>query len=132
MRFVVVMESSIDHAPAARGSHALLVPMSRLRSSSLRTARAFQFRCIVVDHASRRIPRRLGDLGLPPAELQRHIAWDILVPWRSRGAWCALERSWPKTIRGWSSTATVIPKCVIHSRWWWNRSRSPATSLERR
>jgi predicted N-formylglutamate amidohydrolase len=32
---------------------------------------------IVVDHASRRIPRRLGDLGLPPAELERHIAWDI-------------------------------------------------------
>jgi predicted N-formylglutamate amidohydrolase len=31
----------------------------------------------VVDHASARIPRRLGDLGLPPAELQRHIAWDI-------------------------------------------------------
>jgi predicted N-formylglutamate amidohydrolase len=32
---------------------------------------------IVVDHASRRIPRRLGNLGLPPAELTRHIAWDI-------------------------------------------------------
>ncbi len=32
---------------------------------------------IVVDHASARIPRRLGDLGLPAAELQRHIAWDI-------------------------------------------------------
>jgi predicted N-formylglutamate amidohydrolase len=32
---------------------------------------------IVVDHASLRIPRRLGDLGLPAAELQRHIAWDI-------------------------------------------------------
>jgi predicted N-formylglutamate amidohydrolase len=32
---------------------------------------------IVVDHASRRIPRRLGTLGLPPAELERHIAWDI-------------------------------------------------------
>ena len=32
---------------------------------------------IVVDHASCRIPRRLGDLGLPPAQLQRHIAWDI-------------------------------------------------------
>jgi predicted N-formylglutamate amidohydrolase len=32
---------------------------------------------IVVDHASRRIPTRLGDLGLPAAELQRHIAWDI-------------------------------------------------------
>lgn len=32
---------------------------------------------ILVDHASLRIPRRLGDLGLPVGELQRHIAWDI-------------------------------------------------------
>ena len=32
---------------------------------------------IVVDHAGRRIPRRLRDLGLPESELQRHIAWDI-------------------------------------------------------
>jgi predicted N-formylglutamate amidohydrolase len=32
---------------------------------------------IVVDHASSRIPRRLGNLGLPPSGLQRHIAWDI-------------------------------------------------------
>jgi predicted N-formylglutamate amidohydrolase len=32
---------------------------------------------IVVDHASRRIPRRLNDLGVPESELQRHIAWDI-------------------------------------------------------
>jgi predicted N-formylglutamate amidohydrolase len=32
---------------------------------------------IVVDHASSRIPRRLGNLGLPAGELQRHIAWDI-------------------------------------------------------
>jgi len=30
-----------------------------------------------VDHAGRRIPRRLGGLGLPPQELERHIAWDI-------------------------------------------------------
>jgi predicted N-formylglutamate amidohydrolase len=32
---------------------------------------------IVVDHAGARIPRRLGTLGVPPSELQRHIAWDI-------------------------------------------------------
>jgi predicted N-formylglutamate amidohydrolase len=32
---------------------------------------------IVVDHASARIPRSLRDLGLPAAELKRHIAWDI-------------------------------------------------------
>ena len=31
------------------------------------------------DHAGRAIPRRLGDLGLPPHELGRHIAWDIGV-----------------------------------------------------
>jgi predicted N-formylglutamate amidohydrolase len=32
---------------------------------------------VVADHASNRIPRCLGDLGLPASELQRHIAWDI-------------------------------------------------------
>ncbi len=32
---------------------------------------------IAVDHAGRRIPRRLKNLGLPVAELERHIAWDI-------------------------------------------------------
>jgi predicted N-formylglutamate amidohydrolase len=32
---------------------------------------------ITVDHASRRIPRYLGDLGLLPEDLARHIAWDI-------------------------------------------------------
>ena len=32
---------------------------------------------IVVDHASARIPRQLGTLGVPADELQRHIAWDI-------------------------------------------------------
>jgi len=32
---------------------------------------------ILVDHASRRIPKSLNDLGLPESELCRHIAWDI-------------------------------------------------------
>lgn len=32
---------------------------------------------IAVDHASALLPRKLGTLGLPAAELQRHIAWDI-------------------------------------------------------
>jgi predicted N-formylglutamate amidohydrolase len=32
---------------------------------------------IVCDHAGRRIPRRLGALGLAETELARHIAWDI-------------------------------------------------------
>jgi len=32
---------------------------------------------LTADHAGRAIPRRLGTLGLPPAELDRHIGWDI-------------------------------------------------------
>jgi len=32
---------------------------------------------ILVDHASRRIPKSLRALGLPESELVRHIAWDI-------------------------------------------------------
>ena len=32
---------------------------------------------LTADHAGRRIPRRLADLGLPESELMRHIGWDI-------------------------------------------------------
>ncbi|MGH6928330.1 MAG: N-formylglutamate amidohydrolase, partial [Dongiaceae bacterium] len=32
---------------------------------------------LTCDHASPRIPRRLGDLGLAAPDLARHIAWDI-------------------------------------------------------
>lgn len=32
---------------------------------------------LACEHAGKRIPRRLGDLGLDDHELERHIAWDI-------------------------------------------------------
>lgn len=32
---------------------------------------------LIADHAGRAIPRRLGTLGLPEADLSRHIGWDI-------------------------------------------------------
>jgi predicted N-formylglutamate amidohydrolase len=32
---------------------------------------------LTCDHAGNRLPRRLGDLGVTSADLQRHIAWDI-------------------------------------------------------
>jgi predicted N-formylglutamate amidohydrolase len=32
---------------------------------------------LTCDHYGRLIPRILGDLGLPPDELMRHIAWDV-------------------------------------------------------
>jgi predicted N-formylglutamate amidohydrolase len=32
---------------------------------------------LVCDHASNRVPRALGTLGLPPARFDEHIGWDI-------------------------------------------------------
>ncbi len=32
---------------------------------------------IICDHAGKRLPRVLGNLGLPESELSRHIAWDL-------------------------------------------------------
>lgn len=32
---------------------------------------------VVCEHASNRLPKQLGSLGLTPDDLQRHIAWDI-------------------------------------------------------
>ena len=31
---------------------------------------------VTVEHAGRTVPRALGDLGLPPGEMDRHIGWD--------------------------------------------------------
>jgi predicted N-formylglutamate amidohydrolase len=46
---------------------------------------------IVVDHAGARIPRRLKNLGLPEAELERHIAWDIGALGVARRAAAAID-----------------------------------------
>lgn len=32
---------------------------------------------LICEHASNRLPKGLGDLGLRPLDLERHIAWDI-------------------------------------------------------
>ena len=55
---------------------ALLAPDEPKAVVDYRAAGASPF-LLVCDHAGRRIPRRLGDLGLAEAELARHIAWDI-------------------------------------------------------
>jgi predicted N-formylglutamate amidohydrolase len=39
---------------------------------------------IIADHASNGIPAEFATLGLPTAELQRHIAYDIGVEWMTR------------------------------------------------
>ncbi|MGI9414886.1 MAG: N-formylglutamate amidohydrolase [Hyphomicrobiales bacterium] len=32
---------------------------------------------LVCEHAGRAVPERLGDLGVAPADMDRHIAWDV-------------------------------------------------------
>lgn len=39
---------------------------------------------LLADHAGNRIPAELGDLGLPPRERERHIAYDIGIAWFAR------------------------------------------------
>lgn len=78
LKCVVAMPKSIDHCPAGPGAagYKLLAADEPPPFIELGRRGRSNF-VIVVDHASRRIPRRLGDLGLSPSELQRHIAWDI-------------------------------------------------------
>lgn len=40
---------------------------------------------VACDHAGRHVPRRLGRLGLPEGEFDRHIAWDIGAAGIARG-----------------------------------------------
>jgi predicted N-formylglutamate amidohydrolase len=63
---------------SVNGSTALLAPDERRVSIALNAGVDSPF-LLLGDHAGRDIPRALGDLGLPPAELDRHIAWDIGV-----------------------------------------------------
>lgn len=39
---------------------------------------------LVADHAGRGLPEEYGSLGLPAAELERHIAYDIGIAWLAR------------------------------------------------
>lgn len=65
-----------DRAAATVLSDSLLTPDEPAPFLEVGRSRRSAF-VIAVDHASRRIPKRLGSLGLAPAELERHIAWDI-------------------------------------------------------
>jgi predicted N-formylglutamate amidohydrolase len=80
VRSVVAMPKSTDHLPSGAGTDATGDRLLAADEPPPVIEIGLQGRSnfvIVVDHASRRIPRRLNDLGLPASELQRHIAWDI-------------------------------------------------------
>jgi predicted N-formylglutamate amidohydrolase len=55
---------------------------------------------LVCEHASNHIPADYADLGLPAAELQRHIAWDIGAEGLTRRLSALLDA--PAFIAGWS------------------------------
>ena len=63
---------------------------------------------LLCEHASNLLPKALGGLGLPPSELQRHIAWDLGAEQLAR----RLSRHCPALRRGiapttnWGSTRT--------------------------
>lgn len=55
---------------------------------------------LVCDHASNRIPRRLGTLGVDPGDRQRHVAWDIGAAAVARGLSAMLDA--PLALAGYS------------------------------
>ena len=55
---------------------------------------------LVADHAKRALPSEYGDLGLPPAEFERHIAYDIGVEMVTRAL--AIELDAPAVMAGFS------------------------------
>jgi predicted N-formylglutamate amidohydrolase len=59
-------------------SRPLLAPDERSVALALNAGAASPF-LLLGDHAGREIPQSLAGLGLPKAELDRHIAWDIGV-----------------------------------------------------
>jgi predicted N-formylglutamate amidohydrolase len=69
-------KSAVVMPPSTDPAEPLLAPDEPPAYMDLITAGDSNF-LIVVDHASARIPRALGNLGLPASELRRHIAWDI-------------------------------------------------------
>ena len=63
---------------SVNGSITLLASDERTVTLVLNSGAASPF-LLLGDHAGREIPASLADLGLPDAELSRHIAWDIGV-----------------------------------------------------
>ena len=58
---------------------------------------------LLADHAGQRVPQALQDLGLPQAELDRHIGWDIGIAGTTRAlakrldAW-AIEQTYSRLL----------------------------------
>src|ERR1700684_2379573 len=78
MKSAVAMPKSTDHAAMNPGSAGFKLLAADEPPPFIEVGRQGRSNFVItVDHASLRIPRRLRDLGVPPPQLPRHIAWDI-------------------------------------------------------
>lgn len=73
---------------------------------------------LLADHAGQRVPRSLGTLGLPQAQLDRHIGWDIGIAGTTRAlaqrmdAW-AIEQTYSRLLIDCNrplASPTLIPE----------------------
>ena len=66
-----------DASPRAAASRAQLLAADEPAAFELVNAEGKAPFLLICDHASRRVPRALGSLGLEQWQLLRHIGWDI-------------------------------------------------------
>lgn len=78
---------------------------------------------LLADHAGQQIPQALADLGLPQAELDRHIGWDIGIAGTTRAlaelldAW-AIEQTYSRLLIDCNrplASPTLIPQVSDHT-----------------
>jgi predicted N-formylglutamate amidohydrolase len=94
---------------------------------------------IVCDHAGRRVPQRLGDLGIAAAEFDRHIAWDIGAAGLSRLMGdrldaCVIAQTYSRLVIDCNrapGAADSIPEHVDGATIWGNHGLSPEQIAER-
>lgn len=94
---------------------------------------------LLADHAGQRIPQALQDLGLPQAELDRHIGWDIGIAGTTRAlarqldAW-AIEQTYSRLLIDCNRpllSPTLIPETSDGTAIPGNRGLSPAQRQQR-
>lgn len=78
---------------------------------------------LLADHAGQQVPRALAGLGLPQAELDRHIGWDIGIAGTTRAlsreldAW-AIEQTYSRLLIDCNrplASPTLIPEVSDHT-----------------
>ncbi|MFM2042929.1 MAG: hypothetical protein RLY86_1505 [Pseudomonadota bacterium] len=67
---------------------------------------------LVCDHATNRVPRALGNLGLPDSELARHIGWDIGAAAVTEGMANRLDA--PAVLSGYSRLVVDVNRRLDH------------------